>query len=146
MNTPTRTATKSVSSPGNGAQILREGTETSSAQTKQAFEKTTAATADATNLMKDSYSTAVRCSQDYNAKFIEFAKTNTEAAFEFARQLTAVKSPTEFFELSTNHSRKQFETLTEQARELATLAQKALSETAERVQADVTKASSGQRA
>jgi phasin len=144
MNTPTRTATKS--SPGNGAQIVREAAETSSAQTKQAFEKITAATADATNLMKDSYATAVRCSQDYNTKFIEFAKTNTEAAFEFAQQLTAVKSPTEFFELSTNHSRKQFETLTEQLRELATLAQKALSETAERVQADMTKASSSQRA
>ena len=145
MNTPTRTETKSASSPGNGAQILREAAETSSAQTKQAFEKMTAATADATNLMKESYSTAVRCSQDYNAKFVEFAKTNTEAAFEFAQQLTAVKSPTEFFELSTNHSRKQFETLTEQARELATLAQKALAETAERVQADMTKASSSQR-
>ena len=73
-------------------------------------------------------------------------KTNTEAAFEFAQQLTAVKSPREFFELSTNHSRKQVETLTEQARELATLAQKALSETAERVQADMTKTSSSQRA
>ena len=146
MNTSTRTVTKSASSPGNGAQILREAAETSSAQTKQAFEKMTAATAEATNLMKDSYATAVQCSQDYNAKFIEFAKTNTEAAFAFAQQLTTVKSPTEFFELSTNHSRKQFETLTEQARELATLAQKALSETAERVQADMTKASSSQRA
>ena len=146
MNTPTRIATKSASSPGNGAQMLREAAETSSTQTKQAFEKMTAATADATNLMKDNYSTAVRCSQDYNAKFIEFAKTNTEAAFEFARQLTAVKSPTEFLELSTNHSRKQFETLTEQARELATLAQKALSETAKRVQADLTKAAPSQRA
>jgi phasin len=98
-----------------------------------------AATADATNLMKDSYSTVGRCSQDYNAKFIEFAKTNTEAAFEFAQQLTAVSSPTEFFELSTKHSRKQFETLTEQARELATVAQKALSEIAERVQTDLTR-------
>jgi hypothetical protein len=28
-----------------------------------------------------------------------------------------VKSPSEFFDLSANHSRKQFETLTEQAKE-----------------------------
>jgi hypothetical protein len=34
-----------------------------------------------------------------------------------------VKSPSEFFELSTNHSRKQFEILTEQTRELTALAQ-----------------------
>jgi len=140
MNTPNRTATKSPGSPGNGAQVRRKAIETGSAQTKRAFEKLTAATADATNLTKDSYSTAVRHAQDYNVKFIEFAQTNTEAAFEFVQQLTAVTSPTEFFELSTNHSRKQFETLTEQARELATLAQRVLSATAERVETDAAKA------
>ena len=66
--------------------------------------------------MKDSYSTAVRRTQDYNAKFIEFAQANTEAAFAFFQQLSGVKTPTEFLELSTSHSRKQFEVLTEQAR------------------------------
>ena len=139
MNTRT-TTTKSAGSPGNEGQLLREAVETGSAQTKQAFEKMSAATADATALMKDSYATAIRRAQDYNAKFVEFAQTNTEAALEFVQQLSSVKSPTEFFELSTNHSRKQFETLTEQARELATLAQKAVSATAERVEAGVNKA------
>ena len=99
-----------------------------------------AATVDATALMKDSYSTAMRRAQDYNAKLIEFAQKNTELAFEFVQQLSGVKSPTEFFELSTSHSRKQIETLTEQARELATLAQKAVLSTAERVESDVSKA------
>ena len=138
MNTTSRSATtRSVGSPGSGGQILREAAETASAQTKQAFEKMNAATADATTLMKDSYSTAVRRTQDYNAKFIEFAQANTEAAFEFFQQLSGVKSPTEFLELSTSHSRKQFETLTEQARELTTLAQKVVSATTERVEMDV---------
>ena len=68
---------------------------------------------------------------------MEFAQKNTEAAFEFARELAGVKSPAEFLELSTSHSRKQFETLTEQARELATLAQKAAMATAERVEKDL---------
>lgn len=141
MNAPNRsTTTKSAGSPGNGGQILREAVETGSAQTKQTFEKMTAATTDAANLMRDSYSTAMRRAQDYNAKFIEFAQTNTEAAIEFVNQLSSVKSPTEFFELSTNHSRKQFETLTEQAKELAALAQKAVMATAERVESDVNKA------
>lgn len=76
-----------------------------------------AATTDVTALMKDSYTTAMRRAQDY-------AQKNTEAAFEFARELSTVRSPTEFLELSTSHSRKQFEASTEQARELATLAQK----------------------
>ena len=137
MNTTNRnTTTKSVGSPGNGGQVLREAAETASAQTNQAFEKINAATADAATLMKDSYSTAVRHTQNYSAKFVEFAQANTEATFEFLHQLSSVKSPTEFLELSTSHSRKQFETLTEQARELTTLAQKVMSATAERVQTD----------
>jgi phasin len=137
MNTPNRTTTKSSGAPGNGAQVIREAAEAGSAQTKQAFEKISAATADATNFMRDGYSTAVRRAQDYNAKFMEFAQTNTEAAFEFVQQLSSVKSPTEFFELSTSHSRKQFETLAEQARQLTTLAQKVALAAAERVDTDV---------
>jgi phasin len=143
MNTTTRsTPTKSVGSSGNGGHVLREATETASAQTKQAFEKLSDTTADATALIKDSYSTAVRRTQDYNAKFLEFAQANTEATFQFFQQLSGVKSPTEFVELSTSHSRKQFEALTEQARELTTLAQKVVSATTERVVKDV-KAYSG---
>ena len=61
--------------------------------------------------MKDCYSTAVKGAQDYNRKFAEFASANTEAAFEFVQELSNVKSPSEFFELSTSHSRKQLETL-----------------------------------
>lgn len=102
-----------------------------SAQAKEAFEKMSAATAEASTLMKDSYSTAVKGAQDYNTKFVEFARTNIEAAFDFAQKMSSVKSPSEFFELSTNHSRKQFETLTEQTKELTALAQKAALATTE---------------
>jgi phasin len=73
--------------------------------------------------MQDSCSTAVKGAQDYSAKVVEFARANTEAAVEFVQKLSSVKSPSEFFELSTNHSRKQFEILTEQTRELTALAQ-----------------------
>jgi phasin len=133
MNAPNRpTPSRSA-----GPQALREVAEAGAAQTKQAFDKMSAATTDATALMKDSYTAAMRRAQDYNVKVIEFAQKNTEAAFEFARELSNVKSPAEFLELSTSHSRKQFETLTEQARELATLAQKAAMATAERVEKDL---------
>lgn len=40
------------------------------------FEKVNAATTDATALMKDSYATAMRRTQDYNAKVFEFAQKN----------------------------------------------------------------------
>ena len=143
MNTPNRATTmKSAGPPGNGTQVLREATESGAAQAKEVLEEMSAATGDAVNLMQDSYSTAVKYAQNYNAKLIEFAQTNMQATLEFVQQLSGVKSPTEFFELSSSHSRKQFEALTEQARELATLAQKAALTTAERVETNVAKASS----
>ena len=98
------------------------------------------ATAEATDLIKNSFSTAIKGAQDYNTKFIEFAQTNTEAAFDFVQKLSGVKSPSDFIELSTEHSRKQLETLTEQTKELAALAQKVTLATVEPLKTGVTKA------
>jgi phasin len=139
MNSPNKTAIKSPGVPGNVTQVLRETAEKTSAQAKEALEDVSAATAAAGNLVRDTYSTAVRSAQEYNAKVIEFAQTNTQTNLEFAQKLSNVKSPTEFLELSTNHSRKQFETLAEQARELLSLAQKTMLTATERTQADVNK-------
>jgi len=111
-----------------------------SAQAKEAFEKMSAATAEATALIKNSYSTAAKGAQEYNTKVIEFANANTEAAFAFAQKLFGVKSPSEFIKLSTEHSHEQFETLTEQTKELAALAQKVTLATVEPLKTGVTKA------
>src|SRR5450755_1192691 len=121
-------------------QAFRAMAENGSAQAMDAFEKMSTATAEATDLFKKSYSTAVRGAQDYNTKFIEFAQTNTEAAFDFVQKLSGVKSPSDFIELSTEHSRKQLETLTEQTKELAALAQKVTLATVEPLKTGVTKA------
>jgi len=124
---PTRDATRAF--PGND-----------SAQAKAAFEKMSAATGEAGALFKNSYSTAIKGAQNYNNKVLEFAQTNTEAAFGFAQSLSDVKSPLDFVELSTEHSRKQFETLTEQTKELAALAQTVTLASAEPLRTGVTKA------
>jgi phasin len=113
--------------------------ENGSAQAKEAFEKMGAATAEATDLIKNSCSTAVKGAQDYNTKFIEFAQINTETVVGFVKKLSGVKSPSEFIELSTNHSREQFETLTEQTKELAALAQKVTLATVEPFKTGITK-------
>jgi phasin len=110
-------------------QAFRATAEKGSAQAKEAFEKMSAAC-----------STAIKGTQDYNAKVIEFANTNTEAAFAFAQKLFGVKSPSDFVEMSTEHSRKQIETLTEQTKELAALAQKVTLASAEPLKTGVTKA------
>jgi hypothetical protein len=55
-------------------------------------------------------------------------------------QAQAVKSPSDFIELSIDHSRKQFEKLTEQTKELAEVAQKVALATVEPLKTGVTKA------
>jgi phasin len=142
LDAKTKTTTsKPASSPGMDAtKAFRATAESGSAQAKEAFEKMSAATAEATALIKNCYSTAVKGAQEYNTKVIEFANANTEAAFAFAQKLSGVKSPTEFIEFSTDHSRKQFETLTEQTKELAALAQNVTLAAAEPLKTGVTKA------
>ncbi|MGY4474006.1 phasin [Bradyrhizobium sp. USDA 3364] len=75
----------------------------------------------------------------YSAKLIEFFKANTTSSLDFAQELFSVKSPTEAVELWTQHARKQFETFTAQAKELAELGQKVASETAEPIKASAAK-------
>ena len=105
-------------------QAFREITEKGTTQAKETYDKMNAATTEAADLIKNSYSKAVKSMQDYNNKIIEFAHANTNAAFDFVQKLSGVKSPTAFVELWTEHARKQVETLTEQSKQLAALGQK----------------------
>ena len=97
------------------------------------------ATTQAADLITNSYSTAVKGAQEYNNKLIEFAHANTNAAFDFFQKVSGVKSPSEFVELSTGHVRKQIETLTEQTKQLTTLAQQVTRATAEPIKTGVAK-------
>ena len=94
------------------------------AQTKVNFDKAKAATDEGTGLFKNSYATAAKGATDYNLKFIEIARANTNTAFDYANAMLGVKSVPEFFELSTAHARKHFEMMTAQTQELTALAQK----------------------
>jgi hypothetical protein len=58
-------------------------------------------------------------------------------AFDFACQLARVKSPSEFFELSTAHARKQFEMFTEQSQRLTSPCSKAATDAAQPLQSEV---------
>jgi hypothetical protein len=59
------------------------------------------------------------------------ARANTDAAFEFACGLIAMKSPPEVVERSTEQVRKQFDLAAAQNKGLWALAEKMATETAE---------------
>jgi phasin len=119
---------------------FRETADNGIAQAKVNFDKAKAATDQGTDLFKNSYATAAMGATDYNLKFIEIARANTNTAFDYANAMLGVKSVPEFFELSTTHARKHFETMTAQTKELAALAQKMTTDIAEPLKTGVTKA------
>ena len=119
---------------------FREFAERGVAQAKDTYEKMKAAAEEATDVMETTYSTASKGASDYGLKVIEAARTNTNAAFDFFGELIAAKSPSELIELSSAHARKQFETLTEQSKELGALAQKVATEAAEPIKSGMNKA------
>ena len=108
----------------NAPEAFREMAEKGTTQAKETCDKIDAATTEAADLIKNSYSTAVKGMQEYNNRIIEFAHANTNAAFDFVQKFSGVNSPTAFVELWTEHARKQVETLTEQSKQLAALGQK----------------------
>ncbi|MGB7854445.1 MAG: phasin [Pseudolabrys sp.] len=107
---------------------FRELADKGVAQARDIYEKAKAATEQATDQLKEAYTTAAKGATDYNIKVIEIARANTNTAVDNAFELLGVKSLTEFVELSTKHARKQFEVMTAQTRELAELAQKVTTE------------------
>ena len=119
---------------------FREFAEKGIAQTKDAYEKMKATAEQNTEMLETVYSNATQGSTEYGLKVIEIARFNTNAAFTFVEKLFGVKSPSELVELTTAHSRTQFETATAQGKELAALAQKVATETAEPIKSGVEKA------
>ncbi|MFZ0421351.1 MAG: phasin [Xanthobacteraceae bacterium] len=121
---------------------FREFAERGVAQAKDTYEKMKAAAEEATDVLETTYSTASKGASDYGMKVIEAARINTNAAFDYAGELLAAKTLSEVIELSSAHARKQFETLTEQSKELGALAQKVATETAEPIKSGMNKAMS----
>jgi phasin len=85
------------------------------------------------------FTIASKGASEYSAKLMEIVKANTTANLDFAQELLGIKSPSEAMGLWTSHTRKQMETMTTQAKELAELGQKVASETAEPIKANASK-------
>jgi phasin len=109
-------------------------------QARHNWERMRAMSEEATGLIEGSYTTASKGMIDYGLKLIEVQRANTNAAFDLASELMSVKSVSEAVELSSAHARKQFETMTEQTKELVALAQKVASETSEPIKESVASA------
>jgi phasin len=106
-----------------GPETLRDLAEKGAAQAKENLETMSAAAEQATDVLKNGYATTVKGTQDYGTKVLEFTNANIKAAVEHATKLMSVKTPMEFWALSNDYAKRQFEIFTRQAQELAAIAQ-----------------------
>ncbi|MBR1191284.1 phasin [Bradyrhizobium sp. AUGA SZCCT0240] len=89
--------------------------------------------------MEAVFTSANKGASAYSAKLFEFFKANTTSSLDFAQDLLSVKTPAAAMELWTSHAKKQFETYSAQAKELAELGQKVATETVEPIKASAAK-------
>jgi phasin len=118
---------------------VRKVTEKSVEETRAAYARVKAAAEEATGSLETSYSTASKGIVEFNTKALEAVRANTDATFDLLKALFGVKSMSEAITLQTEHARKQFEALSFQAKELASLAQRVAMDAAEPIKATVAK-------
>lgn len=107
---------------------------------KNVVEKSEAVAEATSKSAQRTYSAVASDAADFNAQWIEMVRANTNASLDYARQVIAAKSPTEFFELSAAHTQKQLEAFAQQAQQLAGLAQKATADAVKPMQKAFNKA------
>ena len=110
-------------------------------RSKEALQTFNTAANEAAQAVQDCCSTALKGMQDYSGKVAEFTQANIKSYVEFVHKLATVKSPSDFIQLSTTHTREQMQTLAEQGKQLSALAQKVTLEAVEPLKSGFTKTS-----
>ncbi|QRG05444.1 phasin [Xanthobacter dioxanivorans] len=118
---------------------VREVAEKGLAACKENYAKLKGAADQVNTALEDTYTTASKGVAQYNSKVFEAVQSNVNSAFDYFNSLLTAKTVAEAVELSTGHARKQFETLTAQAKDLTSLAQKVAAESAEPLKSSVEK-------
>jgi phasin len=109
------------------------------AETRGAYTKAKSAADETNSALEASFVTAKTGAVEINAKVLEALRVSADANFDFVKSILGVKSIADYVTLHSEFARKQIETLTGQTKEIATLAQKVATETAEPIKTRVAK-------
>jgi hypothetical protein len=105
-------------------ETMSETTRKYSEAAEQASERLGRASGEAADVLSSTSGNAINGLQNYNEKLLEIAQSNIDATFKFLRRAAVAKSPSEFIAAATEHANRQYETSSQQAKELTALAQK----------------------
>ncbi|MFS8038244.1 phasin [Xanthobacter sp. AM11] len=119
---------------------VREAAEKGLAAVRENYSKIKGAAEQVNTALEDTYTTASKGVAQYNTKVFEAVQANFNSAFDYYSSLLGAKTVAEAVELSTGHARKQFESLSSQAKDLSAFAQKVAADTSAPLKASVEKA------
>ena len=119
---------------------FREMAEKGVMQAKEAYDSYKSMAEEATDAMEGTFATINKGATDFQSKALGAAKENFNASFDFVEKMLGVKSLSEVIELQTEFARKQFDSLTAQAKEIQDLASKVQADTAKPFKDSVAKA------
>jgi hypothetical protein len=101
--------------------------DTASRAAREGIDQTMTIGADAVRGIQEGFTSAFTSAlenvRDLNVRLVDMARANTDAAFNFAREASTVKGPSDLVQVWAKHATKQFDVLTKQASELNTLGQ-----------------------
>jgi phasin len=109
------------------------------AETRGAYTKAKSAADETNSALEASFATAKTGAVEINSKVFEALRASADANFDFVKSILGVKSIADYVTLHSEFARKQIETLTGQTKEIAALAQKVATETAEPIKTRVAK-------
>ena len=109
------------------------------AETRGAYTKAKSAADETNSALEASFVTAKTGAVEINAKVLEALRASADANFDFVKSILGVKSIAAYVTLHSEFARKQIETLTGQTKEIAALAQKVATESAEPIKTQVAK-------
>jgi len=110
---------------------------------RENFDKTLATGAETVRGIQEGVTSALENVRDLNVRLIDMAQANSDAAFDFAREVAEAKAPSDLVQAWTTHATKQFDMLTKQAGE--TLGQRFASTSSEPVTRRVAQGSKRQQ-
>ncbi len=134
---PTVEATPVQPFPGahEAQEQFRKAVEQSVTQSRAAYEKLKTAAEQATGSLETSYSVATKGVNSLNAKAIDALKAQADVTMEHMKSVMAAKTVGEAIALQSTHARKQFETLSAQAKDFSEMMQKIAVEATEPLKA-----------
>ena len=108
----------------NASVQTRRLAEKSAGEAKRTFDRAATATAEGTRRAEQNALTAVNEARECYLRMLDMAQENTVAAFDLARDLATVQTPSQFTEVCTAWTRDAYKLLSEQTKEMSELAQK----------------------